>query len=283
MSSSSDSSQVVEKRQYLNQTQGWLGVSVLSPLGTESSVSIPPGGTVWLSDDEAILTARAPASSDKNPFIPWTFLFVDPTDGKQVEREVTPLVAISDKTSAPTGDRPVPGVTDIHVIDKAPEASVQETPSAPPAASSPPPLAQQGGALPSQVTPAPGSAVPPVPADGEGTSWVDPDAPLTASPQPGKLGGEDGPGPGAGATEPEPISQPSPPVQPPVLQTPGSSPLEAEEMAAEHVGEETGAATPPQGSPPAGEYAQHEEVGTPIDQAGEGAVAEDASDTAESV
>lgn len=98
----------VEKREYKNQTAGWLGVVTIDPRGEERGVSIEPHGTVWLSDAEAILTARAPRRPEDNPFVEQTFVGVD-ENGTRQDFKMAPLVpADTDPRYVPTQDRYVP-------------------------------------------------------------------------------------------------------------------------------------------------------------------------------
>jgi hypothetical protein len=121
----------VQKRQYRNQTAGWLGVVVLSPRGEEAGVSIPPFGTRWLSDAEAILTSRAPENPKDNPFEEKAFWEVDPDNpgGGKIERKIRPLVLIEDARYTPAEERYLPPeITGAHATQEASQAGAGEAP-----------------------------------------------------------------------------------------------------------------------------------------------------------
>lgn len=207
----------IQKQQFVNNTQGWVGVTVIGPKGDERGAAVEPGGTVWLSEPEQVLTANAHRRAEDNPFIEQTLLRTNPETGEQEETKVTPLTPNSEERFVPAQARFVPG------IDGRPGAIAQQAATAPEPVVAVPErkdaitrheeLAGDDDAQPNQ--PPKGEALPP---------RLTPDAPLS----------------------------PTPP---------------AEETAAEvdpAVGEETGAAPPPSGDAPEGEYAQREEVGTPV-------------------
>lgn len=196
----------------------------------------------------------------------------------------------TDSRYVPTNDRYVP--TQVQPDDAQPaarteKATVAEAP-APPAASSQPtaPPAAPPDALPAaapapRVQPVSGPPVAPVTsasgqrvegddraAESEGDereSWiVPPEAPGRVLS--GQLGGDDN---GTGADAPEPTNAPTeaeryvPPVtQGAAPQQPGGMEEHAEAVDP-RIGEETGAAQPPARPQPQGEYARHEEVGSP--------------------
>src|SRR5437763_614293 len=105
--------EAVEKKCYRNNTAGWLGVVKLDHLGAERGHPVEPYGQVWLSDDEAILTARAPRDPKDNPFVEQTFQFYDEA-GKIVSAPMRPLVLVKDARYSPSDERFVPSapVTD---------------------------------------------------------------------------------------------------------------------------------------------------------------------------
>lgn len=274
----------VQKKCYKNQTAGWLGVVKLDHLGAQQGYPVPPYGTVYLTDDEAILTARAPADPKDNPFEEQTFMFVENDTGRHVEHKMRSLILVTDEEGIPSDDRYVP-VGDIN-----PQTVVAEqarTADALDAQDEAPRTVATSPEEPIQVEATPHAAVDPAHA-----SWVEnPDR--TQEPQPGSLSGSDGavgptseadpaaPGAqiqqGAPPQQPAPVSVGSTGVQP---ETPGAVPSEsagtgqaagapseqgAGEEHAAHTpsGEETGAAETPVGDAPKGEYASHEEVGSP--------------------
>jgi hypothetical protein len=101
----------VQKRPFKNNTLGWLGVVILDHAGKPTGVSIEPQGTIWLSEAEVLLTARAPRQPKDNPFEEQVFLVSDGLGG-QVRQKMRPLVPIEDARWVPQMDRytpPIPG------------------------------------------------------------------------------------------------------------------------------------------------------------------------------
>lgn len=279
----------VQKKCYKNQTAGWLGVVKLDHLGAQQGAPVAPYGTVYLTDDEAILTARAPANPKDNPFEEQSFMFVENDTGRHVERSMRPLILVTDEEGAPSDERYVP-VGDINpqtvINEQARTAEVLDAQDADPR------TVVTSPEEPIQVEATPHAAVDPAHAvpGSEEQSWVEnPDR--TEEPQQGSLGGSDGavgPTGEADPAAPGASVQAGAPPQQPVQQTVGAqqgnggktvpsesagtgeaagAPSEqgaAEEHAAHTPsGEETGAAETPVGAAPEGEFASHEEVGSP--------------------
>ena len=284
----------VEKKCYRNQTAGNLGVVTLDHLGAQVGTNVVPFGQVWLTDNEATLTARAPADPKDNPFIEQKFLFEDAA-GAHVAQLMRPLVLVEDQRYSPSDDRYIPGAD----VPVAAIAAGQADTAAALAAPSDRPIPTQPSDRPVPILP-PAAAVPAekVP-DGAPVlteSWTDPGDSRTVEPQPGALSGSVAvPGPdqtdvaqtGSQTTEiPQPPAPqavpvavqdvpvapaeetvpPAPPASPPTppVQEAAAAPVAAEETAAiTPLGEETGAAAVPEGPAPEGEFAAHEEVGSP--------------------
>lgn len=99
----------VKKRLYHNNTAGWLGVVLLDHKGEEYGDNVEPGGDIWLSDAEAILTARAPRRAEDNPFEERTYVLQNPETGRREEHKFRPLTIVGDgERYVPTQDRYVP-------------------------------------------------------------------------------------------------------------------------------------------------------------------------------
>jgi hypothetical protein len=56
------------KDEFVNTSAGWLGVVQFSPDGPAKGYSVEPGGSVFLSEEEQMLTANAPSRDEDNPF-----------------------------------------------------------------------------------------------------------------------------------------------------------------------------------------------------------------------
>jgi hypothetical protein len=55
--------------EFVNTTEGWVGAVQIGPHGEQAGVPVAPGGNIWLTEDEQILTANAPRDDADNPFI----------------------------------------------------------------------------------------------------------------------------------------------------------------------------------------------------------------------
>lgn len=270
-----------------NNTAGYIGVLKLDHRGEEHGENVEPFGTVWLSHEEMVLTARAPRRPEDNPFEEWTLVRTNPETQATEEYRVRPLTIVKDSDRyVPDGDRYVPTVdapsdsapapTQTQARAPEPVASPASSGSTATAAVPPAPaaVAPQGAPVPglrTAPTPAPRTE-PPRTLSGEesGQSWT---APPEAPGQvlPGALGGENGDVPQEVATAaPDPTNAPTSDQRfvPSVVgaqaapQTPGQFEEHAERVDP-NVGEETGAARPPVAPPAEGEYASREEVGSP--------------------
>lgn len=117
----------IEKRQYKNNTGGYLGVVVLDPNGNERGVNVDPYGTIWLSDAEAILTARAPQRAEDNPFEEQVFIVQDPETQMRREVRVRPLELVhGGDRYTPAQDRYVPHIMEAGDVDAARMAHVEQ-------------------------------------------------------------------------------------------------------------------------------------------------------------
>ena len=322
----------VEKKLYKNQTGGWLGVVVIDFSGKDVGVSIEPHGTVWLSDAEAILTARAPKDPKDNPFVEQEFVGIDSNGTRKVFSMAPLALASNDSRYVPSNDRYVPIFDQEGDARNIASARAEEPPAITPAAAArsaeivadrdlvPPPQAAAPSAPPTEApgtapaepglpaqAPVPTSPAPvttgvePLPSapEAQEQSWVaEPEAPGQVLP--GALGGSDepAPDPSASPAPPAPAAPPVPAQATPTApggnpEAPGPTPdpsfptvesqtmsytdpatgqthevpiMTPEETAAAvdpAIGEETGAAKPPVGDQPEGEFGQAEEVGSP--------------------
>jgi hypothetical protein len=54
--------------EFVNQSDGFIGVITIDPNGKERAIAVRSGASVWLSEAEQILTANAPRKDEDNPF-----------------------------------------------------------------------------------------------------------------------------------------------------------------------------------------------------------------------
>jgi hypothetical protein len=98
----------VEKQQFINNTGGYIGVTVIGPRGEDHGASVEAGGTVWLSEAEQRLTANAPRLAADNPFIMQRWTRRNPETGALEQYDVTPLTPCSNERYVPADTRPIP-------------------------------------------------------------------------------------------------------------------------------------------------------------------------------
>lgn len=257
----------ISKQQFRNQSGGWIGVVVIGPKGDEKGIPVENDHTVWLSEEEQILTANAPRYAEDNPFVPWKRRVLNDETGQFEEREITPLVAINEARPVPANYRPIPSdISDAAATREAMAGATGDEPIVPT-------TAELGAATRHAEVAAMGEDTQPhqaprVPRRAAMAAAAKADLPMTdalaetqhdedlarESAQTPPHTPPDAPTPpGAAASEPEASEQ-------------ADEEAEDEEHAAAvdpEVGEETGAAVPPTADAPQGEYAAHEEVGTP--------------------
>lgn len=224
----------VEKQEFKNNTGGHLGVVVIGPKGDDTGATVPPDGTVWLSEEEQVLTANAPRRAEDNPFVPQTLQRINPETGEAEDFEVTPLTRTNSNRLVPAQQRPIPAdISDAAATGIAQDAATGDTPEQPTAASDPVAARQREVREQGETAQPGGRAVPPQQAVAGARARAAAEAAQTAPAAP---------------------------------QTPPAAPTPEEETAAASPGpqaEETGAATPPSGAAPTGEFKAGEEVGTP--------------------
>lgn len=226
----------IQKQQFVNNDAGWVGAVVIGPKGDELGVAVEPGGTVWLSEPEQILTANAPRRPEDNPFLPQVRQWLNPDTGTKEDLTVTPLAPIDEGRFVPANARPIP--SDLAAASAAQAAATGDEPfvlvsSEGTAASREAEVLAQGDTARPGVPPSPSIRAQAAAAAAAQATEVAPDAPA-----------------------PTPVAE-EPAVTPPVV---------PDEIASQSPGpasEETGAAVTPTADAPEGEYAAKEEVGTP--------------------
>lgn len=60
---------IATKDEFVNTSDGWIGAVQIDHNGRAHGISVEPGGSVFLSEEEQILTANAPRMDEDNPFI----------------------------------------------------------------------------------------------------------------------------------------------------------------------------------------------------------------------
>lgn len=263
----------IEKEQFRNMSGGFIGAVVIGPKGDEKGIPVEPDGTVWLSEEEQILTANAPRLPKDNPFLPWTRVVLNDETGQWEDREFTPLVKIQEHRPVPANFRPIPAdIADAAATREAEAGARGDEPSVP--------TVFEGGAVARHAE---------VASMGEDTRpHQAPPVPRRAAMAAAMSEDEDTPP----QAPPDPLPDPVPPGGDPERTGDPESAQRAQEDAVEaqseaaaaqddaaaaqqaaadetaakvdqSTGEETGAAVTPDAEAPQGEYAEHEEVGTP--------------------
>lgn len=98
----------VEKQQFENQSGGFVGAVQIDATGKSAGVAVAPGGRVWLSHAEQVLTANAPQDPRHNPFLPQVFQQIDLESGERRDVTITPLKPVTDQRYVPASERFVP-------------------------------------------------------------------------------------------------------------------------------------------------------------------------------
>lgn len=143
----------VEKEQFRNESGGYVGVVTLTSRGDDKGMPVAPGDTVWLSEDEQVLTANAPRLAEHNPFVPQKVIQRNPETDAQEETWVTPLVKVNEARFVPADARPIGS--------NAPAAPAPEAPPEAPEPAPAPPVAQAPAERPPAPIPGPSAPTPP--------------------------------------------------------------------------------------------------------------------------
>lgn len=87
--------------EFRNDSGGFLGVVTIDNRGDRHGVSVAPGDTVWLSEEEQIATANAPRSEADNPLTNGNLVLL--TSGQEVKSR-RPLRPVAVETPEPEPD-----------------------------------------------------------------------------------------------------------------------------------------------------------------------------------
>lgn len=89
-----------EKQEFRNATPGTIGVVVIQQ-GKEQALPLVAGATIWLSEEDQIATANAPARDEDNPFVSGALEAVGKPEGLKNRRPIgTPDNAVEDDAAA---------------------------------------------------------------------------------------------------------------------------------------------------------------------------------------
>lgn len=70
------------KDEFRNDSDGYIGVITLMPGGERAGIAVRPGDSVWLSQEEQVLTANAPRDEADNPMVNGNLLLV--TEAREI-------------------------------------------------------------------------------------------------------------------------------------------------------------------------------------------------------
>lgn len=95
--------QRAKRTQFVNRSQGWLGAVKVNREGKASGVTVAPGDSIYLTDEEIELTAEAHYRPEDSPFVVKHIVLRDQFSQEIVEEfDAAPLerVAANTKTTA---------------------------------------------------------------------------------------------------------------------------------------------------------------------------------------
>lgn len=81
-----------ERDEFVNRTQGWVGVVKLNRKGDEAPTVVEPGGRVFLTEEEQTLTAQSHRRAEDSPFVERTITHYDPLTHDPTDTFVAPLL-----------------------------------------------------------------------------------------------------------------------------------------------------------------------------------------------
>lgn len=81
-----------QRDEFVNRTQGWVGVIKLNRKGDEQPTVVEPLGRVFLTAEEQELTEQAHRRREDSPFVERTITHFDPLTHDPVDTFVAPLL-----------------------------------------------------------------------------------------------------------------------------------------------------------------------------------------------
>jgi hypothetical protein len=104
---------MADRSEWRNDSGGWVGVVTIEPGGKAKPIAVPAGGTVFLTEDERVLTANAPKRDEDNPLTNGQLTLVrdvgevvnrrpiGPSSAEQPPAPAGPVAPVPDETGAP--------------------------------------------------------------------------------------------------------------------------------------------------------------------------------------
>lgn len=94
----------IEKAQFRNTTSSHQGAVIFDQANKPHGISVAPGDTVWLSEDEQQMTANAPQDPHDNPFLPLHDVL---DEERKPTGEKRPIFELEQTLRPITGGRPI--------------------------------------------------------------------------------------------------------------------------------------------------------------------------------
>lgn len=148
----------MEKAEFRNDSAGVCGAVVTEAGGKPKGIAIKPGETIWLTEEDQILTANAPRKQEDNPFVNGTLTLV--TEPKDIanrrpigysDRQQAEM-SESDQAAADKARAEQEAAKAEHERKEAEEAEARAQAAANPANKPPARLPHQGGSDPAEET-----------------------------------------------------------------------------------------------------------------------------------
>src|SRR2546423_1892023 len=98
---------IESKTEFLNTTDGHLGVVLFNHKNERDAIALAPGDTVWLSEEEQRMTANAPRDPQNNPFLIRPFVKHDNMSGEIVEEGERASLEEVDEARPTSAGRPI--------------------------------------------------------------------------------------------------------------------------------------------------------------------------------
>lgn len=104
--------------EFVNESGGWIGVVTINARGDRTGVAVPPGESIWLSEEEQVETANAPRADADNPLVNGQLVLRTKAEEVKNRRPLRPSDEAPVTPATPADQPPVKPVDEPEVEDE---------------------------------------------------------------------------------------------------------------------------------------------------------------------